>query len=134
MKTFSKYLLFQIPQWFLLALFLWLLVDRTAIPRWATEAFFAIWVVKDLAIFPWVRRGYENDARTGAERLIGGKAVAQERLDPEGYVKINGELWKARAYPANRPIDPDSLVTVRAADGLTLTVESEDRRGHQAAG
>lgn len=45
-----KYLFFQIPQWLVLALFLWFLVDNTAVPRWVGSGFFIFWVIKDLAI------------------------------------------------------------------------------------
>jgi membrane protein implicated in regulation of membrane protease activity len=123
LKTFARYLLFQIPGWLLLTLILWLLVDHTAVPLWASVALFAAWVLKDLAVYPWVRRAYENDAKTGTERFIGAKAIAQERLDPEGYVKINGELWKARADPDDHPIAPQAVVKVQAARGMTLIVE-----------
>ena len=126
MKTFFRYLLFQIPQWFVLALFLWLLVNQAAVPQWASEAFFIFWVVKDLAIYPWVWRGYETNAKTGTEELIGTKGLAQEPLDPEGYVKIRGELWKARADPPDRIITAQSTVRVRSAVGMTLIVEADD--------
>jgi membrane-bound ClpP family serine protease len=132
MKTFLRYLLFQIPQWFVLALFLWLLIDQNAAPLWATQVFFIVWVLKDLAIYPWVRRAYETDVKTGAERLIGATGITQEPLDPEGFIKINGELWKARVDAANQPVDRNSRVKVRATSGLILLVESEYRRTRNA--
>jgi membrane protein implicated in regulation of membrane protease activity len=127
MKTFLRYLLFQLPQWFVLAMFLWLLVDQNAVPRWATQAFLILWVVKDLTIYPWARRAYETNVSTGAERLVGATGVTQERLDPEGFIKINGELWKARVDAAHQPIDRNSRVKVRAARGMILLIESEYR-------
>jgi membrane-bound ClpP family serine protease len=126
MKTIIRYLLFQIPQWLILAVFLWLLVDWNAVPRWAAQLFLLFWVMKDFVMFPLVRRAYENNTQTGAEKLIGAKAVAQEPLDPEGYVKINGELWKARADPAHQPIEQNRRVQVRAASGLTLIVSATE--------
>ena len=125
MKIFFRYLLFQIPEWFVLALFLWLLVDRTAISPWSGKAFFAFWIIKDLVIFPWVHRAYARDAKTGTDQLIGVTGVTQEQLNPEGYVKIQGELWKARADPPNKTIDPETVVKVRRAAGMTLIVESQ---------
>ena len=126
MKPIVRYLLFQLPQWLILALFLWLLVDWNAVPRWAAQLFLMFWVIKDLIVFPLVRRAYENNTQTGAEELIGAKAVAQEPLDPEGYVKINGELWKARADPAHQRIEQNRRVEVRAARGLTLIVSATE--------
>ena len=131
MKTFLRYLLFQIPQWLLLALFLRLLVEKSAVLPWVGQAFFVVWVLKDIAVFPLVRRAYENNAKTGSEELIGAKATTQERLDPEGFVRVRGELWKARAEPADQPINRDSVVTVCAARGLILTVHAESREVRQ---
>jgi membrane protein implicated in regulation of membrane protease activity len=128
MKTVFRYLPFQIPQWFVLALFLWLLVDQNAVPLWVTQVFFIVWVVKDLVIYPWVRRAYETDVKTGAERLIGATGITQEPLDPEGFIKINGELWKARVDAAHQPVERNSRVKVRATTRLILLVESECRR------
>jgi membrane-bound ClpP family serine protease len=131
MKTFAKYLLFEIPQWILLALILWVLVETADLPVWAVQGFFVVWVLKDIAIFPLVRNAYENDAKTGIEELIGVKATTQDRLDPEGFVRIHGVLWKARAEPADQPINRDTVVTVCAARGLTLIVQTENRQAAQ---
>jgi membrane-bound ClpP family serine protease len=131
MKTFAKYLLFEIPQWFLLAVILWILAETADIPVWAVQGVFVIWVLKDIALFPRVRNAYENNAKTGTEELIGVKATTQDRLDPEGFVRIQGVLWKARAEPANQPINRDTIVTVCAAHGLTLIVQADDQKGTQ---
>jgi membrane-bound ClpP family serine protease len=125
MPTILRYLLFQLPQWVLLALFLWFLVDRAAVTAWVTFGFFVMWVVKDFAIYPIVRTAYETDNKVGAELLIGGKGIAQDTLDPEGYIRINGELWKARLESIDRPIARNSPVRVTGAHGLTLVVEEE---------
>jgi membrane protein implicated in regulation of membrane protease activity len=122
MPTWIKYLLFQLPSWFALALFLWFLVDRSAVPRWAGAGFFVFWVVKDFAMYPLVRHAYEK-AKDGTEQLIGTKGVARETLAPDGYIKIRGELWKA--YAKGEPIARDNDVRVTGAEGMTLIVEAE---------
>ena len=93
---------------------------------WLAAGFFVFWVVKDLAIYPLVRHAFEKNGKTGTEQLIGGKAVTHEMLAPEGYIKIRGELWKARAE--DQPIPRDTIVHVIAASGMTLTVKAEDGR------
>ena len=128
MPTLVRYILFQLPEWLLLALFLLFLVDRTAVPVWATIGFFLVWVAKDFALYPIVRPAYERDHKSGAERLIGSKGVAHETLDPEGYIRIQGELWKARVKRTDQPVPKDSTVKVTAARGLTLVVEAEKGR------
>jgi membrane protein implicated in regulation of membrane protease activity len=124
MRTFIRYLLFQIPGWLLLSLVLWLLVTWVIVPLWAGTVVFAAWVFKDLAVYPWVQRAYQIDEKTGTEKLIGAKAIAQERLDPEGYVKLNGELWKARVNSHQQSIPPQAIVKVQAARGMILIVEA----------
>jgi membrane-bound ClpP family serine protease len=125
MRTFVRYLLFQLPGWALLAFFLLVLVDRTAVPIWATASFFALWIAKDLALYPIVRHAYEKNSGTGAERMIGKKGVTQHRLAPDGYVKIDGELWKAQTGFSDQPIPQQRAVRVIGARGLTLTVQEE---------
>lgn len=128
MKTFAKYLLFEIPQWFLLILLLWVLVETAGLQVWAAQGFFVVWVFKDLALFPLVRNAYENNAKTGTEELIGVKATTQNRLDPEGFVRIQGVLWKAQAEAPDQPINRDTVVTVCGARGLTLIVRAENQQ------
>lgn len=125
MKPLHRYLLFQIPQWMVLAVFLWLLVILTPVPLWAAQGFFLIWILKDMVLYPTVRRAYETDARTGADRLVGATGMTQEPLDPEGFIRINGELWRARVEPADQTVDRNSRVKVRATRGLVLLVEPE---------
>lgn len=125
MKTFVRYLLFQIMGWVLLAGFLSVLVIGDAVPLWAAVGFFLFWLVKDLAFYPLVRSSYEKDVKTGAEKLVGRRGVVQEPLAPEGYIKIDGELWRAQAKPTDQTIPQGSPVRVRGAQGLTLIVEEE---------
>jgi membrane protein implicated in regulation of membrane protease activity len=107
----------------MVSLVVWLLLNWAIVPLWVGAGSFAVWVLKDLALYPWVRRAYEVEANTGTQSLIGAKAIAQERLDPEGYVKLNGELWKARVHPPGDAIAPQAVVKVQAARGMTLIVE-----------
>jgi membrane protein implicated in regulation of membrane protease activity len=125
LKTFLRYLLFQILGWAILALVLYVLVHKTEVPRWPAMGLFILWVIKDLAMFPLVRSSYEGNTTTGAETLIGSRGRVQEPLTPEGYVKINGELWKAQTESPNQLLARDTPVRVRGARGLTLIVEAE---------
>jgi membrane-bound serine protease (ClpP class) len=86
---------------------------------------FIFWVIKDLAMFPLVRSSYEGNAKTGAETLIGSRGRVQQPLTPEGYVKVNGELWKAQTERPDQLLARDTPVRVRGARGLTLVVEAE---------
>jgi len=117
-----RYLLFQIPGWILAILLL------AAAHRWLGLSFplatilFLLFVAKDFLIYPYVRKSYEAENKTGAELLIGSVGVAKQTLDPEGYVQVRGELWQARTELGGEPIPQGSEVLVRGADGLRLVV------------
>ncbi|MGH7826623.1 MAG: NfeD family protein, partial [Candidatus Binatia bacterium] len=125
MPTFLRYLLFQIPEWLILILFLSFLVDKDAVSVRATIGLFIVWILKDFVIYPIVRGAYQTGVRTGSEQLVGKKGVAHQTLAPQGYIKIQGELWKARTDNVNRPIAKNSAVRVRSAARMTLLVEQE---------
>jgi membrane-bound serine protease (ClpP class) len=59
--------------------------------------------------------------QTGQEELVGQVGRVRTPLDPEGYVLVHGELWRARA--ANGPIPAGEPVEVAGlGDGLVLDV------------
>jgi membrane-bound serine protease (ClpP class) len=127
MSTFTKYLLFQVPEWILVLLVLAFLSDRIDFPRWiGPPGLFAIWVIKDLALYPLLRRAYESKPPSGVKQLIGARGVAQQELSPRGYVRIRGELWMAEFRRNDRRIPPGSSVKVLAARGMTLIVDGEE--------
>jgi membrane protein implicated in regulation of membrane protease activity len=56
----------------------------------------------------------------GVEALVGKAGVAVSELWPEGQVRVNGELWRARCEGG---CDTGTSVVVREVKGLTLLVE-----------
>jgi membrane-bound serine protease (ClpP class) len=58
-------------------------------------------------------------ATTGAEGMIGQGGTAETALDPEGWVLVQGERWRARA---EEPLGPGTRVRVMAVEGLRLGV------------
>ena len=48
--------------------------------------------------------------QTGQEELVGQHGVVRQPLDPDGYVLVHGELWRARA-------DDESIADRRAGRG-----------------
>jgi membrane protein implicated in regulation of membrane protease activity len=93
------------------------------IPTWLAVLAFAVYVGKDLALYPVMRGVFEPPAPAIP---IGERARAVDRLAPAGLVRVHGELWKARARGGD--IAPGEEVIVRAAEGLTLIVESARAR------
>ena len=118
----GKYLLIQVPGWILAAGGLTLLGRWVDIPVWAAVGLFLLCVVKDVVLYPFVRRAYQANNRTGPERLIGAEVIVEEQVAPSGYIRIGAELWRAEAVRTDEPIPPGSRVTVRAVRGLTLLV------------
>jgi membrane-bound serine protease (ClpP class) len=58
---------------------------------------------------------------TGDSELIGQVGIVRQALDPEGFVFVHGELWRARTN--GQPVPPGEEVRVEGLDdGLTLTV------------
>ncbi len=125
MTAWRRYLLFQIPGWIVAGAVLWGLHHWKGLPWSVVALLYALYVVKDFALYPFLRRSYEQDPRSQTERLIGEHGVVLERLAPEGFVRVRGEIWRAAARSADGPIENGRRVRVEAVDGLTLVVRPE---------
>ena len=124
-RTFRKYLALQVPGWILLLSLLLVLRSWIGQSVWLSAVLLGIWIVKDLLLYPFLRRAYEEDPfMTGAERLVGALGVVTKPLTPQGYIRVRGELWRAEARTVE-PIPEGSIVRVSAARGLTLAVEQD---------
>jgi len=71
-------------------------------------------------------RALKRKPEGGLADMLGTRGEVVKRLDPEGMVRIKGELWKAKS--AGRKIDAGEEVTVVGQKGLKLIVEREGRR------
>lgn len=71
-----------------------------------------------------VVRSQRRTVTAGRETMIGRTAVVQTALDPDGTVRIEGELWNASARGARIPAG--EKVTVLSIDGLNLTVRKKE--------
>ncbi len=120
MKPLVRYLLYQVPGWALAAVVLGALMEWIRLPWVAALGALAIMVLKDLALYPVMRRSYEP-APYGVAQLVGEEAVVVETLAPSGYVRIRGELWHAEAADSGT-IPAGSKVRVRAVRDMTLLV------------
>ena len=118
----KRYLLFQIPSWILAALLAGALHRWLDLPLGFAVGLFVLYVAKDFLIYPYVRNAYEPHNRTGAELLIGCVGLTKQRLDPEGYVQVKGELWRAVADPPGQIIPPGQPVRIQAVSDFTLVV------------
>lgn len=64
-------------------------------------------------------RTWKTRPTTGREGLVGERGVATRRIDPQGQVRVHGELWSARSESV---IEAGDEVEVEGSEGLTLRV------------
>jgi membrane-bound serine protease (ClpP class) len=103
----------------LLALLLFLLIPEP----WNVAAFLGALALFSLEVLYFYRRMRGVKVATGAENLVGAVGTTVEPLDPQGHVRIQGELWQARASDA---VPAGTKVRVVALDELTLEVETAE--------
>lgn len=79
----------------------------------------ALWVVR-----PWINKRIERGrSDLGLAKIEGADVVVVERIDRDhGMVKIEGELWRARPYDADKIYEPGERVRVVKVDGATALV------------
>ncbi len=92
---------------------------------WATFA--ALTAVSFTVVRPIARRhiNVPPQIRTGTAALIGRTAVVLERIDNDegiGRVRLDGEIWTARAYDEDTVIEPGARVHVMEIRGATALV------------
>jgi membrane-bound serine protease (ClpP class) len=75
-----------------------------------------------IALVRLVVQAQRRRATTGEEGLVGSRGRAETALDPEGWVSVQGERWRASA---EEPIAPGERITVVSMDGLALRVKKE---------
>lgn len=117
---FAKYLLWQLPSWLLVSAGLAWLRLVFDLPLGLVIGAIAAYVVKDLALYPTMRIIFRPPTRT---QPIGKRGEVVETLAPTGYIRVDGELWKATASASGAPLPAGRHVVVRAAEGLTLLVD-----------
>ena len=103
------------------------------VSRWlviGTGVFVGAFLMLLIAAIVKTRR---TPAKHGTLAMVGNKAIVRSDLDPEGYVFVEGERWKAVATDQDMPIKRGEAVTITGVKGFTLsvrrkqTVEMEQR-------
>ena len=123
MTTWTRYWLFQIPGWALTVVVLLVMREWIDISLSVVFGVLAIVVIKDFLLYPFLRSAYDTRVKTGVAQLIGSQGVVKQDVDPEGYVLVRGELWKARLKHNDRAAPKGTEVQIEAADGMTLIVQ-----------
>jgi membrane-bound serine protease (ClpP class) len=74
--------------------------------------------IAETGLFIWWSK--RRRSAVGVDTLVGKRGVAVGDLGPEGQVKVDGEIWRARCSGG---CDAGADVIVRSVDGLTLVVD-----------
>jgi membrane protein implicated in regulation of membrane protease activity len=122
-RTLVRYTLFQIPDLILLSLGLAAAVRWWNLPVSAAYALVALWLVKDVIMYPILRVAYESGGSSGVDAIHGALGVVTQPLVPSGYVRLGSELWKAELLSGSGTVSVGSAVRVVEVHGLTLVVE-----------
>jgi membrane protein implicated in regulation of membrane protease activity len=93
--------------------------------EWSLASFALGSLLGLVAIRPLARRHLRPplETRSGVAALVGSSATVVEAVDAEdGRIKLNGEIWSARAFDGYTRIDPGSTVWVLEIKGATALV------------
>lgn len=120
LRQLATYLLWQLPEWGLVALVLAWLAEAMDLAAWKAAGVFCAFVAKDLLLFPAMKVVFSSTP--ARPQPIGARGKTVETLSPSGYISVNGELWKAKSG-AGSHLAAGTPVIVRAAHGITLMVE-----------
>ena len=124
-SVLRRYALYQIPGLLVAAAAIGLLYRWTSLPGWVAVSLVLIWILKDAALYPWLRPAYESAPGSVIERLVGLPGIAVEPLAPSGYVRVRGELWRAESVASDVEIKPGQIIVVHAVRGTILVVRDD---------
>lgn len=128
-----RYALLQIPDIVVAALALAALYRWWGLGPGIAWGLFALWVAKDVAMYPLLRRALAGGREhVGAAALLGCEGVVEAALAPRGKVRVRGEVWQAVSASGDE-IAPGTLVRVLAVRGLELQVEACGAPGSRPA-
>lgn len=124
MKTWTRYLLLQIPGWVVAGLVALLIQRWFQLPDWTTPTALGIWIAKDLVLYPFLKEAYDGStSRTPATRLVDEMGTAQQDLNPQGFVRVHGELWRAMVIGSSRIVRRGERVSIRRVERMLLLIE-----------
>ena len=110
----------------LVAIVLWLLPHfNINIPLWGLAILMVALAVYSYIMYRVGRPTFLIKPKVSAEAIIGNEGKVTKRLAPEGYVKIQGVLWKATCNEAELEIGDE--VVVVDIEGLKLLVSPKEK-------
>ena len=109
--TLQAVLGWMIEEAVLVAVVLWMLPHfNINIPLWVLAILMVALAVYSYIMYRVGRPTFFISPRLAAEDIIGNEGRVTRRLDPEGYVKVQGVLWKATCDEAELEIGDEVVV------------------------
>ena len=106
---------------------LWLLPKADVrLPLFVLILIMLAWAGFAVFSFQMGTRALKRKPEGGLSDMLGSRGEVVRRIDPEGMIRIKGELWKAKSEGKN--IEVGAEVTVVGQKGLKLIVERAGRR------
>ena len=107
------------------AIWRWVLPDFGIRPPWLPLIIIMIvWAAFGTWLFIFTTRTLQRQAQAGLPSMVGTRGRVASALDPEGLVKIRGELWGAVSDGGK--IEAGAEVVVVGENGLKLSVRKID--------
>ena len=110
----------------LVAVVLWLLPQfNVNLPLWVLGILIVALAIYSYIMYRVGRSTFLIRPKVAAEAIIGNEGKVTKRLAPEGYVKVQGVLWKATCVESELEVDDE--VVVVGIEGLRLIVSPKVR-------
>jgi membrane-bound ClpP family serine protease len=122
-RVIIKYFLLQLPGQVTFILILVLVRQWLEGPAYLMWGLLGFWVGKDIFLFPFLWRFYDPNQYPDRFRMVGRKGFTLTRLNPDGYVQVQGVRWQAGIYEEQASIEQGEAICVEAINGLKLTVK-----------
>ena len=110
----------------LVAVVLWLLPRfNVNLPLWVLGILVVALAVYSYVMYRVGRLTFLMRPKVAAEAIIGNEGKVTKRLAPEGYVKVQGVLWKATCSESELEVGDE--VVVVGIEGLRLIVRLKEK-------
>ena len=116
-------MLLQIPGLSILILILLLLRRWSDFPVVFIWNVVCLWIAKDVVLFPLTWKAYDWGCSRDINPMLDKKGMAEEQLNPCGYIKVQGELWDAELSEKDAIVEKGDTVIIEGIKGLTLLVK-----------
>ena len=97
----------------------WLPQIGIEVPWWGLALVMGAFLVYSIYTYSKGRAAMRQTPLVAPETVIGSRGRVATSLDPRGYVRVKGELWKAQS---EYRLEPDDEIVVVGVRGIQLVV------------